>query len=450
MKKNHKIEIEMLAKKCYDSATPKNEYYAKYNVKRGLRDIGGHGVLVGITDISEVNALRMIKGKEVPIDGELFYRGYNIKDLVKGIGKSNHFGYEEALYLLLFGELPTREDLDDFLIRMSDYRELPPSFVRDILMMSPSNNIMNLMARSVLTLYSYDSFAEDISVPNVLRQCLQLTSIFPLLAVYGYQIFRHYADDCSLVIHPPKAEYSTAENFLYLLRADGKFTSHEAKLLDTCLMLHMEHGGGNNSTFTTHMVTSSGTDTYSTIAASLGSLKGSRHGGANHKVVAMMEDLKKNVTDWNDEEQIKNYLVQLLNKNAFDKSGLIYGMGHAVYSLSDPREEILRKLAKTVSNDKGKQNEYNLYATVAKLAPEVIAKERQIFKGVSPNVDFFSGYVYHLLDIPEELYTPLFAIARIAGWSAHRIEELISGNKIIRPAYMSVLPHKKYVPIDER
>lgn len=450
MKRNHKIEIEMLAKKCYDSASPKNEYYAKYNVKRGLRDIGGHGVLVGITDISEVNAFRTVNGKEIPIDGELFYRGYNIKDLVKGVGKSNHFGYEEILYLLLFGELPNKDDFQDFCVRLSDYRELPPSFVRDILMMSPSNNIMNLMARSVLTLYSYDSFAEDISIPNVLRQCLQLTSIFPMLAVYGYQIFRHYAEDCSLVIHSPKPEYSTAENFLHMLRTDGKFTAHEAKLLDTCLILHMEHGGGNNSTFTTHMVTSSGTDTYSTIAASLGSLKGSRHGGANHKVVAMMEDLKENLTDWTDEEQIRRYIVDLLDKKAFDKTGLVYGMGHAVYSLSDPREEILHKLAKQVSKDKGKEDEYALYERVARLAPEVIAHERQIYKGVSPNVDFFSGYVYHLLDIPVELYTPLFAIARIAGWSAHRIEELISGNKIIRPAYMSVLPHKKYIPIDER
>lgn len=448
--RTHTIELEMLAKKCYDSASPKNDFYAKYNVKTGLRDLGGHGVLVGITDISEVNAFKTVKGKEIPIQGELFYRGYNIRDLVKGVGRNNHFGYEETLYLLLFGELPTRYDLDDFILRLNDYRELPPSFLRDILMMSPSNNLMNVMARSVLTLYSYDKYAEDISIPNVLRQCLQLTSIFPMLAVYGYQIFRHYQEDSSLVIHSPKPEYSTAENFLHMLREDGKFTEHEAKLLDTCLILHMEHGGGNNSTFTTHMVTSSGTDTYSTIAASLGSLKGSRHGGANHKVVRMIEDLKANITDWNDEEQIREYLTKVLNKEAFDKTGLIYGMGHAVYSLSDPREEILHKLAKTVSKDKGKQDEYELYARVARLATEVIAHERKIYKGVSPNIDFFSGYVYHLLDIPEELFTPLFAIARIAGWSAHRIEELINNNKIMRPAYMSILPHQKYKPIDER
>lgn len=444
-------EIRALAQHCYDHVQQYDTLYEQYHVKRGLRDMDGEGVCVGITDISDIISFKkQPDGTRIPVDGELYYRGYNIIDLVKGIRSSNHFGYEECLYLLLFGELPNKEQFETFVTLLNDYRELPPTFLRDILMMAPSKNLMNNMARSVLTLYSYDSYAEDISVPNVLRQCLQLISIFPMLAVYGYHVFRHYSCNDSLVIHTPRKDLSTAENILYMLRPDHKYTSHEAKLLDTCLILHMEHGGGNNSTFTTHLVTSTGTDTYSTIAASLGSLKGSRHGGANIKVVHMMEDLKTHVSDWADEDSIRAYLSRLLNKEAFDKSGLIYGMGHAVYSLSDPREVLLHRMAKTVSRDKGNEEEFLLYERVARLAPEVIAKERKIYKGVSANVDFFSGYVYHLLDLPEQLYTPIFAIARIGGWSAHRLEELLYGKKILRPGYMTVTPHRDYVPMDQR
>ena len=444
-------EILSLAQSCYDHVQQYDKLYEAYHVKRGLRDINGDGVCVGITDISDIISFQeKPDGSRVPVDGELYYRGYNIIDLVRGSRSSNHFGYEECLYLLLFGELPNEKQFSTFVTLLNDYRELPPTFLRDIMMMAPSKNLMNVMARSVLTLYSYDSFAEDISVPNVLRQCLQLISIFPLLAVYGYQIFRHYSCGDSLVIHTPRKDLSTAENILYMLRPDHKFTSHEAKLLDTCLILHMEHGGGNNSTFTTHLVTSTGTDTYSTIAASLGSLKGSRHGGANIKVVHMMEDLKAHVSDWSDEDAIKGYLSKLLNKEAFDKTGLIYGMGHAVYSLSDPREVLLHKVAKTVSKDKGNEEEFLLYERVARLAPQVIANERRIYKGVSANVDFFSGYVYHLLGLPEQLYTPIFAIARIGGWSAHRLEELLYGKKILRPGYMTVTPHRDYIPMPDR
>ena len=444
-------EILSLAQSCYDHVQQYDKLYEAYHVKRGLRDINGDGVCVGITDISDIISFQeKPDGSRVPVDGELYYRGYNIIDLVRGSRSSNHFGYEECLYLLLFGELPNEKQFSTFVTLLNDYRELPPTFLRDIMMMAPSKNLMNVMARSVLTLYSYDSFAEDISVPNVLRQCLQLISIFPLLAVYGYQIFRHYSCGDSLVIHTPRKDLSTAENILYMLRPDHKFTSHEAKLLDTCLILHMEHGGGNNSTFTTHLVTSTGTDTYSTIAASLGSLKGSRHGGANIKVVHMMEDLKAHVSDWSDEDAIKAYLSKLLNKEAFDKTGLIYGMGHAVYSLSDPREVLLHKVAKTVSKDKGNEEEFLLYERVARLAPQVIANERRIYKGVSANVDFFSGYVYHLLGLPEQLYTPIFAIARIGGWSAHRLEELLYGKKILRPGYMTVTPHRDYIPMTDR
>lgn len=443
-------EIQRLSQICIDHMQIDNELYYKYNVKRGLRDLSGSGVLVGITDISEVNSMRTIDGIRYPMDGELFYRGYDIHDLIFGVPADSCWGYEETLYLLLFGNLPSQEQLIDFIDLFSGYRELPATFLRDILMMAPSKDLMNMMARSVLTLYSYDSYADDISIPNVLRQCLQLTSVFPLLAVYGYQIFRHIHDGESLVIHSPSSFRSTAENILMMLRPDSSYTPAEAKLLDICLILHMEHGGGNNSTFTSHLLSSSGTDTYSTIAASLGSLKGIRHGGANIKVVQMMRDLKLHVADWTDEDAIRVYLSNLLNKNAFDQSGLIYGMGHAVYSLSDPRAEILKGFAQTVSKEKKRTNEYDLYETVSRLAPQVIQEERKIFKGVSPNVDFYSGFVYELLDLPSQLYTPIFAIARMAGWSAHRIEELASNGKIMRPAYMSMCDHRKYTPIDQR
>ncbi|MBE5906573.1 MAG: citrate synthase [Lachnospiraceae bacterium] len=426
--------------------------YSDYDVKRGLRDIKGRGVLVGITEISEVDAfIDYPDGTRTPINGELYYRGYNINDLIRGSRTSNHYCYEESLYLLLFGSLPNKEQFHQFVQLLNDYRELPPTFLRDILMMAPSNNLMNMMARSVLTLYSYDRYSEDISIPNVLRQCLQLTSIFPLLAVYGYQIYKHYSAGDSLVIHAPSKDLSTAENILYMLRPNQKYTSHEAKLLDTCLVLHMEHGGGNNSTFTNHLVTSTGTDTYSAMAASLGSLKGMRHGGANIKVIKMMDDIKEHVSDWSDDDEIRSYLTKIIHKEAFDRTGLIYGMGHAIYSLSDPREVLLRKMAKTVSREKGNTAEFELYEHVSRLAPQVISKECEIHKGVSANVDFFSGYVYHhLLNLPEQLFTPIFAIARIGGWSAHRIEELLHGNKIMRPAYMTVTPHKDYIPMDKR
>ncbi len=443
-------EILQLSKLCEETATIDPALYTEYDVKRGLRDINGKGVLVGLTQISDVSATKLENGKQVPADGNLYYRGYNVKDLVKGIDEDSHFGFEESTYLLLFGKLPTKRQLHDFTALLSDYRTLPTSFVRDIIMKAPSKDMMNTLARSVLTLYSYDEKADDISIPNVLRQCLQLISLFPLLSVYGYQAYKHYHDGASLFIHQPKQEYSTSENILHILRPDSKFSALEAKLLDIALILHMEHGGGNNSTFTTHLVSSSGTDTYSVIAASLGSLKGPKHGGANIKVVQMLEDMKATLHDWTDEDEVERYLRALLNKEAFDRAGLIYGMGHAVYSLSDPRALIFHSFVERLSKEKGKEKEFALYSLIEKLAPKVIAKERKIYKGVSPNVDFYSGFAYSMLNLPLELYTPIFAIARIAGWSAHRLEELSYSGKIMRPAYKFVDTHKKYIPITER
>lgn len=426
------------------------DLYTKYEVKRGLRDINGKGVLTGLTNISDVRANRVLNGDSVPQDGELFYRGYDIQDLVNGFSAENRYGYEEVTYLLLFGKLPDNEELSQFESLLAHYRSLPTSFVRDIIMKAPSPDMMNTLARSVLTLYSYDDRANDVSMPNVLRQCLQLISLFPLLSVYGYQAYRHYHDGKSLYIHAPKEHLSTAENILRVLRPNKKYTPLEAKILDVALVLHMEHGGGNNSTFTTHVVTSSGTDTYSVIAASLGSLKGPKHGGANIKVVEMFENMKNVVKDWNDEDEVAAYLRALLHKEAFDKQGLIYGMGHAVYSLSDPREIIFRSFVEKLSVEKGLEKEFGLYALVEKLAPKVIADERKIYKGVCCNVDFYSGFVYQMLDLPKELYTPIFAIARIAGWSAHRLEELANNGKIIRPAYKPIVPDEKYIPINAR
>jgi len=417
------------------------ELYSKYDVKRGLRDINGKGVLVGLTEISDVCSTETINGEVVPAEGKLFYRGYNVQDLVRGIEPESHFGFEECTYLLLFGKLPTQEELQNFCKILSEYRTLPTSFVRDIILKAPSKDMMNTLARSVLTLYSYDDLADDISLPNVLRQCLQLISLFPLLSVYGYQAYRHYHDGASLFIHTPKPELSTAETILHILRPDSKYSPLEAKLLDIALILHMEHGGGNNSTFTTHLVSSSGTDTYSAIAAAIGSLKGPKHGGANIKVVQMFEDMKAVIHDWTDEDEVSSYLRALLHKEAFDRAGLIYGMGHAVYSLSDPRAVIFRSFVERLSKEKGYDKEFALYSMVERLAPQIIADERKIYKGVSPNVDFFSGFVYHMLDLPLELYTPIFAIARISGWSAHRLEELVNKGKIIRPAYKYVGHH---------
>ncbi len=443
-------ELEHLAELSQKAATIQPELFTKYDVKRGLRDLNGKGVLVGLTEISDVCSTKMVNGESVPAPGELYYRGYNVKDLIRGLSDQSHFGFEECTYLLLFGKLPTQEELDRFCGQLANYRTLPTSFVRDIIMKAPSQDMMNALARSVLTLYSYDSYADNISIPNVLRQCLQLISLFPLLSVYGYQAFRHYHDGASLFIHSPQPEHSTAETILHILRPDSSYTPLEAKLLDIALILHMEHGGGNNSTFTTHLVSSSGTDTYSVIAASLGSLKGPRHGGANIKVVQMFEDMKSHLTDWNDEDAIRAYLTALLHKEAFDRAGLIYGMGHAVYSLSDPRAELFRTFVERLSREKGREDEFALYSTVERLAPQIIAKERKIYKGVSPNVDFFSGFAYSMLNLPLELYTPIFAIARISGWSAHRLEELNYNSKIMRPAYKNVQEHQSYIPMDKR
>ena len=426
------------------------ELYTQLDVKRGLRDINGKGVLAGLTEISEVQSKKEVDGVSVPCDGQLFYRGINIQDIVKGFMTEKRFGYEETAYLLLFGKLPNPSELRDFKNLLATYRTLPTSFVRDIIMKAPSQDMMNTLARSVLTLYSYDDRADDISIPNVLRQSLQLISLFPMLSVYGYQAYRHYHDGQSLYIHSPKPELSTAENILHILRPDSSYTELEAKLLDLALVLHMEHGGGNNSSFTTHVVTSSATDTYSVIAASLGSLKGPRHGGANIKVVKMIEDMKQTVKDWNDEDEVKQYLRRLLNKEAFDHAGLIYGMGHAVYSLSDPRANIFKSFVEQLASAKNRVDEFKLYSMVERLAPIVIGEERRIYKGVSANVDFYSGFVYSMLDLPTELFTPIFAIARIVGWSAHRLEELTNNGKIIRPAYQSVSERKVYTPLHER
>ena len=437
-------EIQKLASYCVQNGTIDPTLYTKYDVKRGLRDLNGNGVLTGLTGISEIRSSKVVDGKSVPAEGQLFYRGYNIEDLVRSMPADHSFGFEMTAYLLLFGELPTKEQLRLFIDQLSFYRTLPTGFVRDIIMKAPSNDMMNTLARSVLTMYSYDETPDDVSIPNVLRQCIQLIAIFPLLSVYGYQAYRHYNDGRSLYIHQPKPELTTAENILRILRSDKKFTPLEAKVLDIALMLHAEHGGGNNSTFTTHVVTSSGTDTYSAIAAALGSLKGPKHGGANIKVVRMFEDMKQVVKDWTDEDEIRDYLTRLLDKDAFDKAGLIYGMGHAVYSISDPRAKIMESFAAGLSSEKGREDEYGLYMRVARLAPEVIGEKRRIYKGVSANVDFYSGFIYSMLDLPIELYTPIFACARIAGWSAHRIEELINAGKIIRPAYKAIQPEREF------
>ena len=443
-------EIKKLDKICENNSRIDPKFYSKYKVFRGLRDLEGKGVLTGLTEISEVYAKKEVDGKLIPCHGQLFYRGINIEDLVKGFIKEDRFGFEETAYLLLLGELPNKEQLEEFSEILASYRSLPTSFVRDIIMKAPSFDMMNTLARSVLTLYSYDENPNDISISNVLRQSLQLISIFPLLSVYGYQAYNHYHNEESLIIHTPNTTLSTAENILYMLRPDSKYSKLEARILDLALVLHAEHGGGNNSSFTTHVVSSSGTDTYSVIAAALGSLKGPKHGGANIKVMQMFKDMKENVHDWEDEEEIAMYLNALLNKEAFDKSGLIYGIGHAIYSVSDPRAKVFKGFVKKLSEEKGFTKEYNLYETVERLAPKVIAKNRKTYKGVSANIDFYSGFVYSMLGLPEELYTPIFAMARIVGWSAHRIEELINADKIIRPAYMNVLERRPYVEIDKR
>ncbi len=443
-------EIDILAQKMTANSTIDTNLYSIHNVKRGLRDLDGKGVLTGLTDISTIIQNKIVDGKTVPCEGELYYRGYNVNDIIGGLMEDDRFGFEEVVYLLLFGEMPTVQELENFKKILVQYRTLPQNFVRDVILKAPSEDMMNSIARSVLTLFCYDTNPNDTSINNVLRQCIQLISVFPLLSVYGYHSYNHYLRDKSLYIHRAEPTMSTAEVILSLLRPDRKYTPLEAKVLDMALILHMEHGGGNNSTFTTHVVTSSGTDTYSSTAAALASLKGPKHGGANVKVFYMFEDLKKNVKDWDDDEAIAQYLEKLLDKEAFDKKGLIYGMGHAVYTISDPRQVILKGSVQKLAEAEGYDKEFKLYEKVERLAPEVIGKKRRIYKGVASNVDFYSGLLYSMLDIPCELYTPLFATARIAGWSAHRLEELVNAGKIIRPAYMSISDKKEYKNLSDR
>ena len=443
-------EISKLAEICVGNSSIDPQWYIEYKVNRGLRDLNGNGVLTGLTEVSEIQASEMVDGVKVSRPGQLFYRGIAIEQLVQGFIDEDRFGFEETTFLLMFGKLPNAQELSDFRRLLAGYRTLPTSFVRDIIMQAPSFDMMNTLARSVLTMYSFDSNANNTSVPNVIRQCLQLLALFPLFSVYGFQAYEHYYRDKSLFIHTPSPERSTAENILALLRPDEQYSPLEAKILDLCLVLHAEHGGGNNSTFTTHVVGSSGTDTYSVIAAALGSLKGPKHGGANIKVVEMFNDMKKKLTDWTDEDEIASYLGRVLNKEEFDHSGLIYGMGHAIYSISDPRAQILKKFVHSLSEEKGMDKEYALYSNVERIAPQVIGKNRRTYKGVSANVDFYSGFVYDMLGLPKELFTPIFAIARIAGWSAHLIEEIINAGKIIRPAYMNVQPRVDYVKLGDR
>ncbi|MDD6808248.1 MAG: citrate/2-methylcitrate synthase [Oscillospiraceae bacterium] len=444
-------QIKALSELTVANSTIDTALYKKYHVKRGLRDLDGKGVLTGLTEISEVWGRKIDEnGNDVEIDGILRYRGYSVEDIITGFPKNSNFAFEEVVYLLLFGQLPTEAEFDDFKKLFASYRNLPTHFVRDIIMKAPSRDMMNTLSRSVLTLYSYDDNADDTSVENVLRQCLELIALFPQLSVYGYQTYKYYHDGDSFFIHSPREDYSTAENILHMLRPDSKFTDLEAKVLDMALVLHAEHGGGNNSTFTTHVTTSSGTDTYSVVAAALGSLKGPKHGGANIKVVRMFEDIKEHVHDWTDEEELSAYLQKILNKEAFDNAGLIYGIGHAIYTKSDPRARMFKKFVSALSKEKGLQDEFALYESVEKLAPGLIAGNRTMYKNICANVDFFSGFAYRMLGLPPELYTPIFAIARISGWSAHRLEEIINTGKIIRPAYMSICPPREYKPMNER
>lgn len=445
-------KISKYSRICLDNCKIDPELYLEHKVYRGLRDLDGKGVLTGLTEISDIISKKEDEnGNVTPCAGELYYRGYDVKKIVADLFETDRFGFEEVIYLLLFGNLPDLTELNEFKEQLSSYRRLPNNFVRDIIMKAPSTDMMNSLARSVLTMYSYDPNPDDTAIPNVLRQCLQLIARFPQLAVYGYHAYNYGINRTnSFFIHEPDLKLSTAENILYMLRADGKYSALEAKVLDIALILHAEHGGGNNSSFTTHVVSSSGTDTYSAIAAALGSLKGPKHGGANIKVSGMFEDIKENVSDWTDREELSAYLAKILHKEAYDKAGLIYGMGHAVYSISDPRAEVFKSFVKKLSEEKGLSKEYELYSLIEELAPDVIAKERKIYKGVSANVDFYSGFVYDMLGLPHELYTPIFAIARIAGWSAHRIEELLNAGKIIRPAYKAVQPHRDYIPLSKR
>ena len=442
-------DLSELAKMASKNDIINPKLYEKYDVKRGLRDVNGNGVVCGLTEISEIQAFKKDKdGTKHPTEGQLYYRGIEIRELVKGVS-GRRFAFEEAAFLLLFGSLPTQHQLQRFCELLADFRFLPVAFVRDIIMKAPSRDMMNMLARCVLSLYSYDPKPDDISKKNVLRQSLQLIAQFPLLAVYSQKAYRYYHSDESLFIHKPRKELSTAENILYMLRDDCSYTALEAEVLDLCLILHAEHGGGNNSTFTTHVVTSSGTDTYSSVAASLGSLKGPKHGGANIKVCEMFDNIKENVPTF-DRGKLKDYVARILDKDAYDHTGLVYGMGHAVYSLSDPRADILKMFAEKLAAEKHMEEEYEMRKYVAQAAAELIAEKRRIYKGVSPNVDFYSGFVYDMLGLPRELYTPFFAVSRIVGWSAHRIEEITNGGKIIRPGYQAVAKHQKYIPLEQR
>lgn len=443
-------EIVELAKLCAHNDRIDPELFTTNKVYRGLRDPKGKGVLTGLTEISTSYYSKIIDGVETPVDGELYYRGYDINELVNGFLSENRFGFEETVYLLLFGKLPDKAELDAFNKVLAANRILPRNFVRDVVMKASNADIMNSMAKSVLTLYTYDENANDTSIENVLRQSLRLIATFPLLSIYAYHAYSHFRKGKALVINNPNPKLSTAENILVMLRPDSKYTELEAKILDLALVLHAEHGGGNNSTFTDRVVTSSGSDTYSAIAASLCSLKGPKHGGANIKVCQMFDAMKKEIRDWTDEEEIEDYLNRMLNKDAFDKSGLIYGIGHAVYTVSDPRANIFKNFVEELAKEKGRTKEFVLYSNVAKLAPKVFAEHKKSQKQVSANIDFYSGFVYSMLDLPLELYTPIFAIARIAGWSAHRIEELVNSSKIIRPAYLSVQPEQDYIKLEDR
>lgn len=438
-----------LAGYCNESGKIDQNLYVNYDVKRGLRDSTGKGVLTGLTEISDVIGYDVVDGERVPTDGRLYYQGYNVEDLERGFHGSK-FGFEETIYLLLFGKLPNEQQFSSFVELMECYRELPRKFTRDVILKAPSKNMMNVLQRCVLTLYSYDDNPDDIKIENVLRQCMELIAQFPIIAAYGYQGYKHYFHDMSLVIHNPKPGLSTAENFLRLIRTDKKYTELEAQVLDICLVIHAEHGGGNNSTFTTHVVSSTGTDTYSAVASSLGSLKGPKHGGANLKVQQMFDDLKAHVKNWEDEAELEEYLTGLLDKKGFDHSGLIYGMGHAVYTNSDPRARILKGYAERLAKEKGRTKEFELYRSVEQISGRLLAARRRSGKPISANVDFYSGFVYSMLGIPIELFTPIFAIARIAGWSAHRIEELVNAGKIIRPAYKYVGTHREYLPMEDR
>jgi len=448
VKKNEAFLTEY-ATLCREADHIELPLFDEYGVQRGLRDKNGNGVLAGLTNISRIESFKMEDGKKVPCEGKLWYRGYDCIELVNGF-RNKHFGFEEVAYLLLFGSLPTEEQMKQFQEILASSRTLPTNFTRDVIMKASSYDIMNSLTKSVLTLASYDKNCSDTSIENVLAQCINLISVFPMLAVYGYHAYNHYTNDESMYIHRPQKKLSTAENLLMMLRPDKQYTELEAKVLDIALVLHMEHGGGNNSTFTTRVVTSSGSDTYSVVAAALSSLKGPKHGGANIKVVEMMRDIQANVSDWENEDEVRSYLQKIMNKEAFDKKGLIYGMGHAVYSLSDPRAQVFKGFVEKLATAKGREKDFALYSMIERIAPEVIAQKSKIYKGVSANVDFYSGFVYSMLEIPLEMYTPIFAIARIVGWSAHRIEELINMDKIIRPAYKSVMDEREYVEMEDR